>query len=103
MKFHQLFNAAIYEPKKLAAFRLLPIGKVFKYVFIFISLFTLISFIRFIAGDAALFESFARINRTWGNNRMAYLSDCISYCNLSSALFIFLSELVFLLIWESHC
>ena len=29
VKFHQLFKAAIHEPKKLAAFRLLPIGKVF--------------------------------------------------------------------------
>ena len=36
MKFHQLFKAAIHEPKKLAAFRLLPIGKVFRYVFIFV-------------------------------------------------------------------
>ena len=57
MKFHQLFKAAIHEPKKLAAFRLLPIGKVFRYVFLFIALFTLISFIRFIAWDAVLFES----------------------------------------------
>ena len=57
MKFHQLFKAAIYEPKKLAAFRLLPIGKVFRYVFLFVALFTLISFVRFIASDAVLFES----------------------------------------------
>ena len=57
LKFHQLFKAAIYEPKKLAAFRLLPIGKVFRYVFLFVALFTLISFIRFIASDAVLFES----------------------------------------------
>ena len=35
MKFHQLFKACLHEPKKLAAFRLLPIGKVFRYVFIF--------------------------------------------------------------------
>ncbi|KAA0966070.1 DUF1189 domain-containing protein [Sporosarcina sp. ANT_H38] len=57
MKFHQLFKAAIHEPKKLAAFRLLPIGKVFRYVFIFVALFTLLSFIRYIAGDAVLFEA----------------------------------------------
>jgi hypothetical protein len=56
VKFHQLFRAAIYEPKKLAAFRLLPIGKVFSYVFSFVALFTLISFIRFSVGDTALFE-----------------------------------------------
>ena len=35
MKFHQLFKAAIHEPKKLAAFRLLPIGKVFQLCFHF--------------------------------------------------------------------
>ena len=51
MKFHQLFIASIYEPKKLAAFRLLPIGKVFKYVFMFIFLFTIISFGRFYLND----------------------------------------------------
>lgn len=57
MKFHQLFKASIHEPKKLAAFRLLKIGKVFRYVFLFILLFTVISFIRYIAGDAVLFEA----------------------------------------------
>ena len=49
MKFHQLVKASIHEPKKLAAFRLLKIGKVFRYVFLFVILFTVISFIRFIA------------------------------------------------------
>ncbi|MER2088479.1 MAG: DUF1189 family protein [Sporosarcina sp.] len=57
MKFQQLFKSAIHEPKKLAAFRLLPIGKVFRYVFVFVALFTLLSFIRYIGGDAVLFES----------------------------------------------
>ncbi len=56
MKFHQLFKASIHEPKKLAAFRLLPIGKVFRYVFVFVALFTVLSFIRYITGDAVLFE-----------------------------------------------
>ncbi|MFJ7933650.1 DUF1189 family protein [Sporosarcina sp. NPDC096371] len=57
MKFHQIFKAAIYEPKKLAAFRLLKIGKVFRYVFLFVTLFTAISFIRYVTGDAVLFEA----------------------------------------------
>ena len=57
MKFHQIFRAALNEPKKLAAFRLLPIGKVFKYVFIFVALFTLISFTRFYVDDTVLFEN----------------------------------------------
>ena len=57
MKFHQLFKAAIHEPKKLAAFRLLKIGKVFQYVFLFVTLFTVISFIRYLVGDTVLFEA----------------------------------------------
>ena len=57
LKFHQLFKASLHEPKKLAAFRLLPIGKVFRYVFIFVALFTTLSFIRYLTGDAVLFEA----------------------------------------------
>ncbi|MFS0575225.1 DUF1189 family protein [Sporosarcina sp. 179-K 3D1 HS] len=57
MKLHQIFKAAIHEPKKLAAFRLLPIGKTFQYVFIFIMAFTLISFIRYILSGNSLFEN----------------------------------------------
>lgn len=56
MKFHQIFLASLFSPKKLAAFRLLSVGKVFAYVFIFVTLFTLISFSRYIFGDATLFE-----------------------------------------------
>jgi len=57
VKFHQIFRASLYEPKKLAAFRLLGIGKVFTYVFIFISIFTIISFMSFLTDDTALFEN----------------------------------------------
>ncbi|MFC5604078.1 DUF1189 family protein [Sporosarcina koreensis] len=57
MKFHQLFLAAFHEPKKLAAFRLLPIGRVIRYAFLFILLMTLISFTRFSLGDTELFEA----------------------------------------------
>lgn len=57
MKFHQIFRASLNEPKKLAAFRLLPIGKVFTYVFIFVSLFTVVSFTRFYIDDTVLFEN----------------------------------------------
>lgn len=55
MKYSQLFIASIHEPKKLAAFRLLPIGKVFQYVFLFVILSTLVSFLRFLNGDIDLF------------------------------------------------
>ncbi len=57
MKFYQLVKASIFEPKKLAAFRLLNIGKVFQYVFLFVLLFTVISFVRYVTGDAVLFEA----------------------------------------------
>jgi len=45
----QLFINSIISPKKIAAFRLLPIGKVMIYVFIFIAIFTMISFMNFIS------------------------------------------------------
>ncbi|MET3574760.1 DUF1189 family protein [Bhargavaea ullalensis] len=47
MKFHQLFKAALHEPKKLAAFRLLPLGKVVKYIFMFVLLTAAVSFVKF--------------------------------------------------------
>lgn len=61
MKFHQIFRASLNQPKKLAAFRLLSVGKVFMYVFLFVTLFTLISFSRYIFGDATLFEDTAEL------------------------------------------
>ncbi|MBB4825730.1 hypothetical protein HNO89_002966 [Sporosarcina luteola] len=57
MKFHQLFIAALKDPKKLAAFRLLPIGKVIQYIFLFIAIYTIVSFTRFVLGDASLFDA----------------------------------------------
>lgn len=57
MKYHQIFTASLYEFKKMAAFRLLPVRKVFTYVFFFIFLFTMISFTRFILGDDVLFDA----------------------------------------------
>lgn len=56
MKLSQLFIGAFNEPKKLAAFRLLPIGTVFRYVFLFIFMFTAISFTRFLFADEGLFD-----------------------------------------------
>jgi len=50
MSFIQLFFASLHEPKKMAAFRLLSIGKVIQYIFIFITLITFISFIQFVFG-----------------------------------------------------
>jgi hypothetical protein len=57
LKVHQLFLSGFHEPKKLAAFRLLPIGRVIRYALLFILLMTIISFIRFTTGNAELFES----------------------------------------------
>lgn len=50
MSLTQLFIASISIPKKIAAFRLLPIGKVLQYVFFFVVILSLLSFVHFITG-----------------------------------------------------
>lgn len=57
LKFHQIFRAALHEPKKLAAFRLLPIGRVIRYVFVFITIYSIVSFFQFVSGDASIFDA----------------------------------------------
>lgn len=49
MPITQLFISSILSPKKIAAFRLLAIGKVMVYVFIFVAIFTIISFMSFVS------------------------------------------------------
>jgi hypothetical protein len=44
MSVSQLLLASIFNPKKIAAFRLLPIGKVIQYVFFFVIILSLLSF-----------------------------------------------------------
>lgn len=61
MKYHQIFKASLFEFKKMAAFRLLPVRKVFTYVFFFVFLFTTISFTRFLVGDDVLFDASSEI------------------------------------------
>ncbi len=48
MKHSQLFIDSLINPKKLAAYRILSIGKVIQYVFILITLVTAFSFGQFI-------------------------------------------------------
>ncbi|GAB0170479.1 DUF1189 family protein [Lysinibacillus sp. CTST325] len=50
MKHSQLFIDSLIHPKKLAAYRLLPIGKVIQYTFLLITVVTVFSFGRFTAG-----------------------------------------------------
>lgn len=50
MSISQLLLASISNPKKIAAFRLLPIGKVIQYVFFFVVILSLLSFVHFITG-----------------------------------------------------
>lgn len=50
MSFKQLFFHSMTSPKKLAAYRLMPIGKVFQYVFIFVIILSILSFIHFTTG-----------------------------------------------------
>lgn len=50
MNLFQLFKASLHSPKKIAAFRLISIGKVMQYIFIYILLITTIAFVQFISG-----------------------------------------------------
>ncbi|KQL34227.1 DUF1189 family protein [Psychrobacillus sp. FJAT-21963] len=50
MNLLQLFKASLHSPKKIAAFRLIPIGKVMQYIFIYILIITSISFVQFMNG-----------------------------------------------------
>lgn len=50
MSLTQIFIASITNPKKIAAFRLLPIGKVMQYVFIFVAFLSIMSFVHFTTG-----------------------------------------------------
>jgi hypothetical protein len=51
-----MFLSAFYEPKKLAAYRLLPFGKVVKYIFVFVLLTAVLSFISFSLSSGAILE-----------------------------------------------
>ena len=50
MSLYQLFKSSLHSPKKMAAFRLIPIGKVMQYIFSYIFIMSIISFIYFING-----------------------------------------------------
>ncbi len=57
MSLYLLFKESLLSPKKIAAFRLVPIGKVMQYIFIYIFLLTILSFISFINGISLQQES----------------------------------------------
>lgn len=48
MSLFEVAKASLSSPKKLAAFRLMPMGKTMQYIFIFIALFTLLGFYQFV-------------------------------------------------------
>lgn len=50
MNLYQLLKASFMEPKKRAAVRIMPIGRILKFVFLFITLLSLISFAEFVLG-----------------------------------------------------
>ncbi|PSL41187.1 uncharacterized protein DUF1189 [Planomicrobium soli] len=50
MNLFQLFKASLMEPKKQAAVRILTIGKILQYVFLFVLLMTLVSFVELAFG-----------------------------------------------------
>ncbi|MFJ7826801.1 DUF1189 family protein [Psychrobacillus sp. NPDC096623] len=68
MSLFQLFKSSFTSPKKIAAFRLIPIGKVMQYIFSYIFIMSIISFVFFINGISdqqqtmeGLLEYFAQI------------------------------------------
>ena len=68
MNLYQLFKSSLYSPKKMAAFRLISIGKVMQYIFIYIFIMSIVSFVYFINGISdqqqsmeGLLEYFAQI------------------------------------------
>ncbi|MEL3961689.1 DUF1189 family protein [Lysinibacillus endophyticus] len=54
VKHSQLFIDSLLHPKKLAAYRLLSIGKTIQYVFLLIALVTIFSFIQFLTGVSTI-------------------------------------------------
>ncbi|MGM0897088.1 MAG: DUF1189 family protein [Bacillota bacterium] len=50
MNLYQLFKASFMEPKKRAAVRIMPIGRILKFVFLFITVLSIISFVEFRLG-----------------------------------------------------
>lgn len=50
MTLYQLFIASFMEPKKRAAVRIMPIGRIMKFVFLFVTLLALASFVEFTLG-----------------------------------------------------
>ncbi len=52
MKHSQLFMDSLFNPKKLAAYRILSIGKVIQYVFLLITILTVFSLGQFFNSDA---------------------------------------------------
>lgn len=50
VKHSTLFIDSLIHPKKLAAYRILSIGKIIQYVFLLITLLTIFSFINFVTG-----------------------------------------------------
>lgn len=57
IKHSQLYIDSLLYPKKLAAYRILSIGKVIQYTFLLITLQTAFSFGQFMAGDPSTFFS----------------------------------------------
>ncbi|MGB6408785.1 MAG: DUF1189 family protein [Planococcus donghaensis] len=50
LNLYQLFKASLMEPKKQAAVRVMSIGKIMQFIFVFISLLTIASFIEWSTG-----------------------------------------------------
>ncbi|MCT6922610.1 DUF1189 family protein [Metasolibacillus sp.] len=61
LKHSQLFLASLYEPKKLAAYRIMPIGKVIQYAFLLITAMTVFSLGKFFNNEASQIFAYKEI------------------------------------------
>ncbi|WP_203339833.1 DUF1189 family protein [Planococcus beijingensis] len=50
MNLYQLFKASLMEPKRQAAVRIMTIGKIMQFIFVFIAILTIVSFAEWVFG-----------------------------------------------------
>lgn len=85
LKHSQLFIDSLLYPKKLAAYRILSIGKVIQYTFLLITLLTIFSFGQFIAGDPSTFFSGELAEFAEGLQFLIYIIGAIFLFSMNTA------------------
>lgn len=89
LKHYQLFLASLYEPKKLAAFRIMPIGKVIQYVFLLISIMTAFSLGKFFNTEANAIFTYEEIEEFASNLKWLVYMISIVFLFVMNTLILF--------------